>query len=74
MGAWSTYNKDMKIYQVCMNLLFGWLVILRIYVVSVVCQPYRHLEAGDNQSLKSSSGEAGNGTPVLLHRKPRSRA
>ena len=31
---------------------FGWLVVLRIYVASAVFQPYRHLEAGDNQSLK----------------------
>ena len=31
---------------------FGWLVVLRIYVALVVFQPYRDLEAGDNQSLK----------------------
>ena len=30
----------------------GWLVVLRIYVASAVFQPYRDLEAGDNQSLK----------------------
>ena len=30
----------------------GWLVELRIYVASAVLQPYRDLEAGDNQSLK----------------------
>ena len=29
-----------------------WLVVLRIYVASAVFQPYRDLEAGDNQSLK----------------------
>ena len=29
-----------------------WLVVLRIYVALVVFQPYRDLEAGDNQSLK----------------------
>ena len=28
------------------------LVVLRIYVASVVFQPYHDLEAGDNQSLK----------------------
>ena len=32
--------------------MVGWLVVLRIYVASVVFQPYRDLEAGDNQSLK----------------------
>ena len=32
--------------------LVGWLVVLRIYVASAVFQPYRDLEAGDNQSLK----------------------
>ena len=32
----------------------GWrlVVVLRIYFPSVVFQPYRDLEAGDNQSLK----------------------
>ena len=32
----------------------GWLVVLRIYMyfASVEFQPYRDLEAGDNQSLK----------------------
>ena len=34
-----------------MNLV-GWLVVLRIYVALAVFQPYRDLEAGDNQSLK----------------------
>ena len=29
-----------------------WLVVLRIYVALAVSQPYRDLEAGDNQSLK----------------------
>ena len=34
-------------------LLFGLvLVLLRIYVALAVFQPYRDLEAGDNQSLK----------------------
>ena len=32
--------------------LDGWLVVLRIYIALVVFQPYRDLEAGDNQSLK----------------------
>ena len=32
--------------------LVGWLV-LRIYVTLAIVQPYRDLEAGDNQSLKS---------------------
>ena len=30
----------------------GWLVVLRIYVALAVFQPYRDLEAGDNQYLK----------------------
>ena len=29
-----------------------WLVVLRIYVALAVFQPYRDLEAGDDQSLK----------------------
>ena len=32
--------------------VIGWLVVLRIYVALEVFQPYRNLEAGDNQSLK----------------------
>ena len=34
----------------------GWLVVLRIYVATAVFQPYRDLEAGDNQSLKIQVG------------------
>ena len=34
-------------------LVIGWLVVLRIYVALAIFQPYRDLEAGDNQSLKS---------------------
>ena len=33
-------------------MLVCWLVVLRIYVALAVFQPYRDLEAGDNQSLK----------------------
>ena len=33
-------------------LILIWLVVLRIYVALAVFQPYRDLEAGDNQSLK----------------------
>ena len=36
----------------CWNIGFGRLVVLRIYVALAVFQPYRDLEAGDNQSLK----------------------
>ena len=32
--------------------MVGWLVVLRINVDLAIFQPYRHLEAGDNQSLK----------------------
>ena len=31
----------------------AWLVILRIYVALAIFQPYRDMEAGENQSLKS---------------------
>ena len=33
--------------------IFGWLVVLRIYVALAIFQSYRDLEAGDHQSLKS---------------------
>ena len=33
-------------------MIVGRLVVLRIYVALAVFQPYRDLEAGDNQSLK----------------------
>ena len=57
-------KSDIKIKQqlssvviLCLQLksiiwLVGWLVVLRIYVALAVFQPYRDLEAGDNQSLK----------------------
>ena len=34
------------------NIIIG-LVVLGIYVALAIFQPYRDLEAGDNQSLKS---------------------
>ena len=34
------------------NHLVGWLAVWRIYVALAIFQPYRDLEAGDNQSLK----------------------
>ena len=37
-------------YLLCANKV-GWLVVFRIYIASAVFQPYRDLEAGDNQSL-----------------------
>ena len=40
-------NFDMTVLS-----LVGW-VILRIYDALAIFQPYRDLEAGDNQSLKS---------------------
>ena len=42
---------------------FDWLVVLRIYVALAVFQPYRDLEAGDNQSLKFKwrGGESNHG-------------
>ena len=47
-----------------------WLVVVGINVDLAIFQPYLDLEAGDNQSLKIQSGEAGNRTSVLLLRKP----
>ena len=37
----------------CIEWFIGWLVVLRIYVALAIFQPYRDLEAGDNQSMKS---------------------
>ena len=34
------------------SFIVRWLVVFRIYVASAVFNPYRDLEAGDNQSLK----------------------
>ena len=46
--------------------IVGWLVVLRIYVASVVFQPYRdlQLEAGDNQSLKKWRRRESNPGPL----------
>ena len=48
----------------------GWLVLLRIYVALAIFQPYRDLEAGDNQSLKSKwqDGESNPG-PLAVQAK-----
>ena len=56
-----TVKESLKLGQKRLGFLFifiltsYWLVVLRIYmyVASAVFQPYRDLEAGDNQSLKS---------------------
>ena len=40
-----------KYYAVCQEI--RWLAVSRIYVALAVFQPYRDLEVGDNQSLKS---------------------
>ena len=45
--------------------VFGWLVVLRIYVASAVFHLYRDLEAGDNQSLKFK-WRGGESNPGLL--------
>ena len=37
----------------------GWLAVLRIHVGLAVFQPCRHLEAGDNQSLKIQATRPG---------------
>ena len=50
--------KDPSVFKVLCNdldlwLLVGWLYLwIYMYVASAVFQPYRDLEAGDNQSLK----------------------
>ena len=45
----------------------GWLVVLRIYVALAVFQPYRDLEAEDNQSLKFKlRGGESNPGPLAL--------
>ena len=50
--------------------LIGWLVILRIYIALALFQPYRDLEAGDNQSLIFKWWDR-ESNPDLLLRKPR---
>ena len=45
-------SETFAIFWLCCRRLVGWLVVMRIYVASAVFQPYRDLEAGDNQSLK----------------------
>ena len=40
------------VYEICIPYLIVWFGLLRIYVALAVFQPYRDLEAGDNQSLK----------------------
>ena len=52
------------------TMLVGWLVVLRIYVALAVFQPYRDLEAGDNQSLKFKWRDRESKPDLLLH-KPR---
>ena len=49
-NVYCTYHRYSKYWLV--GWLVGWLVVLGIYVTSAVFQPYRDLEAGDNQSLK----------------------
>ena len=46
----SEFGKKVKLGN--NNVPFGWLVVLRIFLAIAVFQPYRDLEAGDNQSLK----------------------
>ena len=50
--------------------MVGLLVVLRIYVALAVFQPYRDLEAGDNQSLKFKwRGGESNPGPLALQAK-----
>ena len=57
-------------FQCSGHILVGWLIVLRIYIASAVFQPYRDLEAGDNQSLNIQVARPGI-EPVLLLIKPR---
>ena len=51
MKPYQTYK--IKIIQI-LEYLIGWLLVgLRIYIALAIIQPYRDMEAGDNQSLKS---------------------
>ena len=56
LGSGTSEDPGLKLNELHDNhkitMLVGWLVVLRIYVVLVVFQPYLDLEAGDNQSLK----------------------
>ena len=45
--------------------MVGWLVVLRINIALVIFQPYRDLEAGENQSLKFK-WRGGESNPVPL--------
>ena len=50
--------------------MVGWLVVLRIYFALAVFQPYRDLEAGDNQSMKFKwRGGESNPGPLALQAK-----
>ena len=50
--------------------MYSWLVVLRIYVALAVFQPYRDLEAGDNQPLKYKwRGRESNPGPLALQAK-----
>ena len=54
----------------CCYWLVGWLVVSRIYVALAVFQPYRELEAVDNQSLKFEwRGRESNPGPLALEAK-----
>ena len=46
------WNSHAKLPCTCTMVWFRWFGLLRIYVALAVFQPYRDLEAGDNQSLK----------------------
>ena len=52
-------NRDGYVAGLNPNFAWGWLVVLRIYVASVVFQPYLDLETGDNQSLKMQVARQG---------------
>ena len=44
------FQGSVRVYVLC-----GWFVVLRIYVVLAIFQPYRDLEAGDNRSSETGS-------------------
>ena len=49
---WPLCSQSQKCARTDTDEMWCWLVVLRIYVALAVFQPYRDLEAGDNQSLK----------------------
>ena len=50
--GWEWLCFELNGYYVVVVVVVAVVVVLRIYVALAVLQPYREIEAGDNQSLK----------------------